>query len=134
MANMKRIEKRLNIVEDWMKQFEQGTGPKQVVDNMNWLITQLRQVGEQTLQMNQQLQDMQNQFQTNVQIVNDFIDENELTIQWNAKLKEIQEEQNNAVQESETKSMDAQEQAEDGEEMGEGDSEGSETSEESKEE
>jgi len=134
MANMKRIEKRLNIVEDWMKQFEQGTGPKQVVDNMNWLITQLRQVGEQTLQMNQQLQDMQNQFQTNVQIVNDFIDENELTIQWNAKLKEIQEEQNNAVQESETKSMDAQEQAQDGEEMGEGDSEGSETSEESKEE
>jgi len=131
---MKRIEKRLNIVEDWMKQFEQGTGPKQVVDNMNWLITQLRQVGEQTLQMNQQLQDMQNQFQTNVQIVNDFIDENELTIQWNAKLKEIQEEQNNAVQESETKSMDAQEQAQDGEEMGEGDSEGSETSEESKEE
>ena len=103
-----------------MKQFEQGTGPKQVVDNMNWLITQLREVGGQVMQLNEQMQMTQQQFQQNVSIVNEFIEENELTVQWNAKLQELQEKQN-AVQESETESMDAQEQAEDGEEMGEGD-------------
>ena len=123
MANVKRIEKRLAIVEDWMKQFEQGTGPKQVVDNMNWLITQLREVGRQVMQLNEQMQMTQQQFQQNVAIVNEFIDENELTVQWNAKLQELQEKQN-AVQESETESVDAQEQAKDGEEMGEGNSEG----------
>ena len=123
MANVKRIEKRLAIVDDWMKQFEQGTFPILVVDNMNWLITQLREVGGQVMQLNEQMQMTQQQFQQNVAIVNEFIDENELTVQWNAKLQELQEKQN-AVQESETESVDAQEQAKDGEEMGEGNSEG----------
>ena len=42
MATAKRMEKRLNIVEDWMKRFEQATGPTKTMDNMNWLVAQLR--------------------------------------------------------------------------------------------
>jgi len=50
------------------------------------------------------------------------MEQNELVHDWQAYVEELQKEANeNAVQESETESMDAQEQAEDGEEMGEGD-------------
>ena len=37
MANMKRLEKRLENVEKWLKEFEKGTGPAQTMDNMNFL-------------------------------------------------------------------------------------------------
>ncbi len=123
MANMKRIEKRLAVVEDWMQQFEKGTGPKMVLDNMNWLIEQLRNIGGQMMQTNDALQNMQQQFQTNVDIVNQFIEEQELTLQWNAKLQQIREQQD-AVQESSTEEVSLQEQAESGEEVREENEEG----------
>ena len=120
---MKRIEKRLAVVEDWMQQFEKGTGPKMVLDNMNWLIEQLRNIGGQMMQTNDALQNMQQQFQTNVDIVNQFIEEQELTLQWNAKLQQIREQQD-AVQESSTEEVSLQEQAESGEEVREENEEG----------
>ena len=33
MATLKRIEKRMNEVEAWIKNFERGEGPKQTMDN-----------------------------------------------------------------------------------------------------
>jgi hypothetical protein len=42
---------------------------------------------------------------------------------WQLYIEELQKEQEDAVQESETESLDVQEQAKDGEEMGEGDAE-----------
>ena len=32
MANMKRVEKRLENVEAWVKEFEKGTGSAQTID------------------------------------------------------------------------------------------------------
>ena len=46
MATLKRVEKRLETVENWLKQFEQGAGPKQTMDNMNWLVGQSRLLGD----------------------------------------------------------------------------------------
>ena len=40
MANLKRVEKRLENVEAWVKEFEKGTGPVQTMDNLNWLVGQ----------------------------------------------------------------------------------------------
>ena len=54
MANMKRLEKRLENVEKWLKEFEKGTGPAQTMDNMNFLVGQTRIIGEQ-------MQNLQNQ-------------------------------------------------------------------------
>ena len=45
MANMKRLEKRLENVEKWLKDFEKGTGPAQTMDNMNFLVGQTRMIG-----------------------------------------------------------------------------------------
>jgi hypothetical protein len=133
MATLKRVEKRLEKVEDWMKQFENETGPAQVMENMNWLIGQLRAMATRGQQLEQQYASIGQQFDDNNKIVQEFMEENDLVMDWNRKLQQLKEAAN-AVQESETESMDVQEQAEDGEEMGEGNSEEKETSEKSKEE
>ena len=52
------------------------------------------------------------------------MEEQDIVMEWQSfinRLQEAQEEQNNAVQVEETESVDAREQAEDGEEVGEGD-------------
>ena len=121
MANLKRIERRLNEVEDWVKAFEKSTGPKQTMDNMNWLVHQLRTGTNQLSEQQQQMMQMQQALQNNMEIVNSFMEEKELVRDWQAYIAKIQKEADDAVQEQETEGLDAQEQAGDGEEMGEGD-------------
>tara|TARA_R110001599_G_scaffold345861_1_gene570644 strand:- start:439 stop:819 length:381 start_codon:yes stop_codon:yes gene_type:complete len=125
MATVKRIEKRLNIVEDWMKQFQQGTGTAQTMDNMNWLVAQLK-MSSQTLDQNQgQMEEMNNVLQRNAQLVQQFVEEQDCVMEWQSFIAELQqkaeEEQKNAVQVEETESVDARKQAGDGAEVGEGD-------------
>ena len=124
MATVKRLEKRLNDVEAWMKNFERGTGPAQTMENMNWLLSQCRTIGEGRAQADQIIQEYQQALQKNQEILNAYLEENDLVMDWQgylAKLEQEAQEEQDAVQESETESMDAQEQAEDGEEVGEGD-------------
>ena len=122
MATLKRLEKRMNDVEAWVKEFNANAGPKQTMDNLNWLVGQTRQLGDRLSGTEQQAMQMQNAIEQNAQIVNDFVEKHELVHDWQAYLAELQKEaENNAVQEQETESLDAQEQAGDGEEMGEGD-------------
>jgi hypothetical protein len=52
--------------------------------------------------------------------VNTFIEDNDMVADWQAYLAKLQKESEDALQESETESLDVQEQAEDGEEVGEG--------------
>ena len=112
----------MNEVEAWVKDFNNSQGPKQTMDNLNWLVGQTRQLGDRLSATEEQAMQMQEALQKNAEIVNNFIESNDLVKDWQAYLAELQKEANeNAVQESETESMDAQEQAEDGEEMGEGD-------------
>ena len=121
MANLKRLEKRMNEVEAWVKDFNAGQGPAQTMDNLNWLVGQTRQLGERLQATEEQAMQMQNAMQQNAQIVEKFVEDNELVREWQAYLAELQKENEDALQEQETESLDAQEQAGDGEEMGEGD-------------
>jgi hypothetical protein len=119
MATLKRIEKRMNDVETWVKDFEQGQGPAQTMDNLNWLVGQTRQLGERLQQTEQQALGMQEALQKNAEIVNTFMENKELVHDWQAYIEELQKESADALQESETESLDVQEQTEDGEEVGE---------------
>jgi len=120
MATLKRLEKRMNEVEDWVKDFNAGQGPAQTMDNLNWLVGQTRMLGDRLRETENQAMQMQEAIQQNGEIVNKFIEENELVQDWQAYLAELQKEaEENAVQESETESLDVQEQAEDGKEVGE---------------
>ena len=122
MATLKRLEKRMNDVEAWVKEFNNANGPKQTMDNLNWLVGQTRQLGDRLQATEEQAMQMQNAIQQNSQIVSDFVDKHDMVHDWQAYLAELQKEaEENAVQESETESLDVQEQADDGEEVGEGD-------------
>ena len=121
MATLKRLEKRMNDVEAWVKDFNKGQGPAQTMDNLNWLVGQTRNLGDRLSGIEQQAVQMQNALEQNAKIVERFVEENDLVGQWQAFLAELQKEQEDAVQEQETESLDVQEQAGDGEEMGEGD-------------
>ena len=123
MANMKRLEKRLEAVEQWAKQLEQGAGPAQTMENMNWLVGQTRMLGDRLTQAEQAVGEMQGALQQNNEILQSFLDKNDMIPDWQLYIEELQKEQEDAVQESETESLDVQEQAKDGEEMGEGDAE-----------
>ena len=121
MANMKRLEKRLEAVEQWAKQLEQGAGPAQTMENMNWLVGQTRMLGDRLTQAEQAVGEMQGALQQNNEILQAFLDKNDMIPDWQLYIEELQKEQEDAVQESETESLDVQEQAKDGEEVGEGD-------------
>ena len=115
---MKRIEKRLEVAESWIKEFERNTGPRAVLDNMNWLVEQCRVMGKTIDEHRQQLNLAQQQFQTNESVLGSFLESNDLVMDWQAHAAKMQEEQN-AFQEQETESVDARKQASDGEGMGE---------------
>ena len=141
MANTKRIEKRLEKVEDWAKAFEKETGPRQTMENMNWLVGQTRLLGERLQGSEQGVQELQNALNSNSQVLNAFMEQHDMVRDWQmfieglqAEAEAQQEDENNAVQESGSEEMDAQEQAEDGEGLGEGASEGDQDTEESQEE
>ena len=141
MANTKRIEKRLEKVEEWAKAFEKETGPRQTMENMNWLVGQTRLLGERLQQSEGGVQELQNALNANSQVLNQFLEQHDMVRDWQMFLEGLQseaqaqqEDENNAVQESGSEEMDAQEQADDGEGMGEGASEGDQDTEESQEE
>ena len=113
MANMKRLEKRLEAVEQWAKQLEQGAGPAQTMENMNWLVGQTRMLGDRLTQAEQAVGEMQGALQQNNEILQAFLDKNDMIPDWQLYIEELQKEQENAVQESSTEEVSVQEQAED---------------------
>jgi hypothetical protein len=113
MATLKRLEKRMNDVESWVKDFNKGSGPAQTMDNLNWLVGQTKQLGERLSMTEQQALQLQNALEQNAKIVEQFIEEKELVVEWQSYLAELQKEQEDAVQESSTEEVSVQEQAED---------------------
>lgn len=113
MATLKRLEKRMNDVESWVKDFNKGSGPAQTMDNLNWLVGQTKQLGERLSMTEQQALQLQNALEQNAKIVEQFIEQQELVVEWQSYLAELQKEQEDAVQESSTEEVSVQEQTED---------------------
>ena len=105
MANNERLTKRVKKIEDWVAENEEMGGPKGYMDTM----VALYQNGVMLAQQRRQLQEQFNQLRT---FSFEFIQEQELTDEWNEFLKE----KDNAVQEQQTEEVPVQEQAESGEE------------------
>ena len=124
MANVQRLTKRVKDLEEWVKENEMTGGPQGVLDTFTFLINETRVSLQIRTQMEQQVNNLR-------QLAFEFIQQHELTEEWNEFLKEKEV---NAVKEQSPEEMDALPEAKDGEEVGEEDSEGSETSKESKDE
>ena len=119
MATLKRVDKRLNDVEKWIKEFENNSGPAQTMDNMNFLVTQTRQLGERMQGADSHINELRGALEQNNTILQQFLESNDLVKDWQLYIKEITPEED-AVQEQSTETLDVQEEAGDGEEMGEG--------------
>ena len=63
MATLKRLEKRVNEIESWVKDYENGTGPSQTMDNLNFLVGQTRMLAEQMQGLSNQNQELKHQLQ-----------------------------------------------------------------------
>ena len=122
MATVKRLEKRLEAVEQWAKELERGSGPAQTMENMNWLVGQTRLLGDRLNEAEGAVGQLKGGMQQNNDILQAFLDKHDMIPDWQLYLEELQKEADeDAVQEQEAESLDVQEQAEDGEEVGEGD-------------
>ena len=89
-----KLERKVAELEDWIAQFEAGNDDKMVFTNMNFLITQLKNMGDRLTNVEQSHRQLESVLQQNAQTVNDFIEEEDLQQPWEVFLKELQEDAN----------------------------------------
>ena len=123
MANVQRLTKRVKDLEEWTKENEMTGGPQGILETFNFLVNETRMSAQMRMQTEQSFHGLRS-------AAFEFIQQHDLTDEWNEFLKERE----NAVQEQSPEEVPSLTEAEDGEEVGEEDSEGSETSKESKDE
>ena len=113
MANVQRLTKRVNELEEWTKANEMTGGPKGILDTFNFLVNESRISAQMRMQTEQNFNGLRN-------AAFEFIQQHELTDEWNEFLKEKE----NAVQEQSPEEVPSLAEAEDGEEVGEEDTKG----------
>ena len=90
----KKLERKVAELEDWIAQFEAGTDDKNVFDNLNFMITQCKNLGDRIAQIEQSHRQLESALQQNAQTVNDFISEQEIEESWQEYLAGLQEDAN----------------------------------------
>jgi ethanolamine utilization protein EutA (predicted chaperonin) len=87
----KKLERKVAELEEWIAQFEAGTDDKNVFDNLNFMISQCKNLGDRLQQVEKSHRQLDSALQHNAQIVNDFISEQELDETWQEYLAGLQE-------------------------------------------
>ena len=103
-ANLTRLKKRIETLEQWVDDNEAIAGPEGTLDTMNYLIGKNRQA--------EQMQAHLNQLQGYLQ---EYLNETESMDQWNEFIQ-TREQEKNAIQEQPAEEVPAQEEAESSEE------------------
>jgi len=101
MAKIERLTKRVREMEKWIDENEGGP----TLNNFNYLLDMLRNASQNVMQL-------QEQFNTQRQLLADYLTEKEQIEDWDSWLKE----KDNAVQEQQTEEVSVQEEAESSEE------------------
>lgn len=92
MATLKRIEKRMNDVESWVADFNKSNGPKQTMDNLNWLVGQTRALGDRLGRADAEINDMKSALESNSKVVNAFLERHDMVMDWKGFLAELEQE------------------------------------------
>lgn len=87
----KKLERKVAELEDWIAQFEAGTDDKNVFDNLNFMITQCKNLGDRLAQIEQSHRQLESALQQNAKAVSDFISEQEMEEAWQEYLAGLQE-------------------------------------------
>ncbi len=103
-ANLTRLKKRIETLEQWVEENEALAGPEGTLDTFNYLIGKQRQFDQMQAHLNQ----LQGYLQ-------EYLNETESMDQWNEFIQ-TREQENNAIQEQPAEEVPAQEEAESSEE------------------
>jgi hypothetical protein len=121
MANVQRLTERVKKMEEWVKENEDLGGPQGTLEVFNYLVMEARGNAQRMIQTDQAFQQLR-------QFAFEFIQQHELTDEWDEYIKEKE----NAVQKQSPEEVPSLTEAEDGKEVGEGDSKGKKPSKKSK--
>ena len=105
MANVQRLTKRVKDLEEWTKENEMTGGPNGVLDAFAFMVSEMRVAAQMRMQTEQNFNGLRS-------AAFEFIQQHELTDEWNEFLKEKED----AVQEQSAEEVPLQEEAESGEE------------------
>tara|TARA_R100001530_G_scaffold66752_1_gene47728 strand:+ start:147 stop:491 length:345 start_codon:yes stop_codon:yes gene_type:complete len=103
-ANLTRLKKRIETLEQWVDDNEAIAGPEGTLDTFNYLIGKQRQFDQMQAHLNQ----LQGYLQ-------EYLNETESMDQWNEFIQ-TREQEKNAIQEQQTEKVSVQEEAESSEE------------------
>ena len=106
MANIQRLTERVKKMEEWVKANDMTGGPQGVLETFVLMVNETRASTNIRVNAVNQLNNLR-------ALAFEFIEQHELTEEWNAFLKEKEE---NAVQEQSAEEVPLQEEAESGEE------------------
>ena len=113
MANVQRLTKRVKDLEEWTKENEMTGGPNGVLDAFAFMVSEMRVAAQMRMNTEQNFNGLRS-------AAFEFIQQHELTDEWNEFLKEKE----NAVQKQSPEEVPSLAEAEDGEEVGEEDTKG----------
>ena len=88
----KDLEGRLELIEKWLDEKNENLTRLNMLENYSFLINAVRDYVSRGEQMGQQMQQMQGQFQTNIQSVEEFMKENEMSEKWQEFIEKKQKE------------------------------------------
>ena len=116
MANVQRLTKRVNELEEWVKENVATGGPQGILETFTYLVNEARANAQMRMQTEQNFNGMRS-------ATFEFIQQHKLTDEWNEFLAE-KEKRDNAVQEQSPEEVPSLDEAKDGEEVGEEDTKG----------
>ena len=116
MANVERLTKRVNKLEEWIEKNEDMGGPQGILETMTFLINDLKRQTNTAANSQRHFENMR-------QTLFEFLAEKEMGDDWDSFLKERE----NAVQEQETESVPVRDEPEDSEGVREEDAQEQET-------
>ena len=96
---MTKVEKKVKDIEAWIADFEESSNEKLVFSNINFLVNQLKNMGDRLQAVEQSHIQLEQALQQNAKTVQDFIGDNELEEKWNKYLEDLQEDANAATEE-----------------------------------
>ena len=109
MANVQRLTKRVKDLEEWIKENEMTGGPQGTLEVFTYLVNEARGHFQRATRTDQAFQQLR-------QLVFEFVQQHELTSEWDEFVKEKE----NAVQKQSPAEVPALTKAEDGKEVGKG--------------
>jgi hypothetical protein len=95
---MTKVEKKVRDIEAWISDFEESGNEKLVFSNINFLINQLKNIGDRLSNVEQSHIQLEQALQQNAKTVQDFIGDNELEEKWTKYLTELREDADDATE------------------------------------